>query len=303
MPRHTNMRRAAKRSAASSSRPHGVLPDRRHASMLALRLCPCEPILSLPGVLRVGVGGPEKLGDVVRIEVRPRLDGTGDRDGRGVDAVLSDAGGDQRLRRAQGSLPHREARQCRHWIVGEAAAGDQQGTAASCPQDGRGYLCRYDGTEDIDVVGSSEPLDGSVEDLAWIWQGSVVHDDTGRPGGAEDTFERLAVAVQILDIRADRLYLKSAAAQFRGELVERFAAGDECAAEALAAEAPNHTGADSWSGPDQQEMMGVNRLGHIPPPGRAFARLSAWAAVLGVESPDERFTRVRSISTVVRLHR
>src|SRR5580704_7437564 len=101
MPRHTNMRRAAKRSAASSSRPHGVLPDRRHASMLALRLCPCEPILSLPGVLRVGVGSPEKLGDLVRIEVRPRLDGTGDRDGRGVDAVIPDAGGNQRLRRAE----------------------------------------------------------------------------------------------------------------------------------------------------------------------------------------------------------
>jgi len=89
----------------------------------------------------------------------------------------------------------------------------------------------------------------------------------GGPWGAEDPFERLAVAVQILDIRADRLYLETAAAQFWGELVERFAAGDECAAEALAAEAPNHAGADSGSGPDQQEMMGVNRLGHMPPPG------------------------------------
>jgi hypothetical protein len=65
-----------------------------------------------------------------------------------------------------------------------------------------------------------------------------------------------AVAVQILDIRSDRRYLKAASAQFRGELVKRFASGDECAAEALATEAPNHTGADSWSGPDQQEMMG-----------------------------------------------
>ncbi|HEX4107913.1 MAG TPA: Clp protease N-terminal domain-containing protein [Solirubrobacteraceae bacterium] len=27
----------------------------------------------------------------------------------------------------------------------------------------------------------SEPLDSGVEDLAWIWQGVVVHDDTGRP--------------------------------------------------------------------------------------------------------------------------
>jgi hypothetical protein len=61
-------------------------------------LCACEPILGLPGVLWVGVGGPEKLRDVVRIEVRPRLDGAGDRDGRGVDAVLPYAGGDQRLR-------------------------------------------------------------------------------------------------------------------------------------------------------------------------------------------------------------
>jgi hypothetical protein len=89
----------------------------------------------------------------------------------------------------------------------------------------------------------------------------------GAPRGAEDTFERLAVTVQILDIRPDRLYLKPAAAQSRGELVERFAAGDEGAAEALSTEAPNHTSADSRSGPDQQEMMGVNRLGHTPPSG------------------------------------
>jgi hypothetical protein len=213
------------------------------------------------------VGGPEKLRDVVRIEVRPRLDGTGDRDGRGVDAVLPDAGGNQRLRRAQGGLPHREARQCGHWIVREAAAGDQEGAAAGCPQHGRGYLRRDDGAENIDVVGGSEPLDGGVEDLAWIWQGSVVHDDARGPWGTEDPFEHLTVPVQICDIRNDRVYLEAPAAQFRGELVElRFAAGDECAAEALAAEAPNHAGADSWSGPDQQEMLGVDTLGHTPPP-------------------------------------
>ena len=57
-----------------------------------------ESILGPPGVPGVGVGGPEELRDVVRIEVRRRLDGTGDRDGRGVDAVLPDAGGDQRPR-------------------------------------------------------------------------------------------------------------------------------------------------------------------------------------------------------------
>src|SRR5690349_4654473 len=136
-------------------------------------LCACEPILRLPGVLRVGVGRPEKLRDVVRIEVCPRLDGTGDRDGRGVDTVLPDAGGNQRLRRAQGGLPHREARQCGHWIVGEAAARDQQGAAAGCPQGRHGYLCRDDGAEDIDVVGGPEPLDRGIEDLARIRQGSV----------------------------------------------------------------------------------------------------------------------------------
>src|SRR6476646_11096751 len=138
------------------------LTVRRHGSAAGAPLSACEPILSLPGVLRVGVGGPEKLRDVVRIEVRPRLNGTGDRDGRGVDAVLPDAGGNQRLRRAQGGLPHREARQCGHWIVGEADAGDQKGAAAGCPQDGRGYLCRDDGAEDIDVVGGSEPPDGGL---------------------------------------------------------------------------------------------------------------------------------------------
>ncbi|HVC06086.1 MAG TPA: hypothetical protein VND98_00650 [Solirubrobacterales bacterium] len=64
-------------------------------------------------------------------------------------------------------------------------------------------------------MGGSEPLDGCVEDLAWIWQGSVVHDDTGGTRGDEDPFERLAVAVQILHIRADRLYPKATVAQFR----------------------------------------------------------------------------------------
>jgi hypothetical protein len=73
----------------------------------------------------------------------------------------------------------------------------------------------------------------------------------GHPGD-EDPFERLAVAVQILHIRADRLYPKATVAQFRGELVDRFTAGDERAAEALPAEAPNHAGVDSRSGPDQQ---------------------------------------------------
>ena len=166
-----------------------------------------------------------------------------------MDAVLPDAGGDQGLRRAQRGLPHREARQRGHRVVGEAAAGDQEGAAARCPQDGHGDLRRDDGAEDIDVVGGSQPLDGGVEDLAWIRQGGVVDDDTGGARGAEDPLERPAVAVQILDIRADRLDLKPATAQFGGELVERFAAGDERAAEALAAEAPNHAGADSGPAP------------------------------------------------------
>ena len=77
----------------------------------------------------------------------------------------------------------------------------------------------------------------------------------------KDPLERRTVAVQISDVCDHRLDLKPVATQLSGELLERFAAGDECAAEALASEAPNHAGADSWSGPDQQEMMGVNRLG------------------------------------------
>jgi hypothetical protein len=88
----------------------------------------------------------------------------------------------------------------------------------------------------------------------------------GGPRGDEDPFERRAVAVQIRDVRGDRLDLEAAAAQVTGELVERSAAGDERAAKALSAEAPDHAGADAWSGPDQQEMTGVNRLGHRAPP-------------------------------------
>ena len=49
---------------------------------------------------------------------------------------------------------------------------------------------------------------------------------------------RPAIAVQILDIRTDRLDLETAAAQISGELVDRLAARDERVAEALAAEAP-----------------------------------------------------------------
>ena len=121
-------------------------------------------------------------------------------------------------------FPHREAGQCGHWIVGEAAAGDQQGAAASCPQAGRGYLCRDDGAEDIDVICGPEPSDRRIEDLARIRQGSVVHGDARGAWGAEDPLERRTVAIQIPDIRDHRLDLKPVAAQLSGELLGRFAA-------------------------------------------------------------------------------
>ena len=89
--------------------------ERRSAARNAGSLCAREAILGLPGVSGVAVGGPEELRDLVRVEVGPGLDDTGDRDGRG--------------------------------------------------------------------------MNGRVEDLAWIRQGSVVHDDTGGPGRAEDPFE------------------------------------------------------------------------------------------------------------------
>jgi hypothetical protein len=68
-------------------------------------------------------------------------------------------------------------------MVGEAAAGRQQSVASGCSQDGRRYLCRDDGADDIDVVGGPETLDAGVENLARVGQGGVVHDDPGgRPG-------------------------------------------------------------------------------------------------------------------------
>src|SRR5205807_2880401 len=85
--------------------------------------------------------------------------------------------------------------------------------------------------------------------------------DAGGAWGAEDPLERRTVAVQIFDVCAHRLDLKPVAAQLRGEVLESCAAGDECAAEAFAAEAPNDAGADAGSGPDQQEVTRVNRLG------------------------------------------
>src|SRR5271155_924463 len=93
-----------------------------------------------------------------------------------------------------------------------------------------------------------KPLNGGVEDLAGVGQGGVVDEDTGGSRSAEDPFESLAVAVEILDIGGDRLDLQPLAAQFRGELLECLLARDECAAESLAAEAPDHAGADPGSG-------------------------------------------------------
>ena len=52
------------------------------------------------------------------------------------------------------------------------------------------------------------------------------------------------------------------ATQLSGELLDRFPAGNECAAEAFAAEPPHDAGADTGSGPDQQEVTRVNRIGH-----------------------------------------
>ena len=166
-------------------------------------------------------------------------------------------------------LPDGQARHCGHWMVGEAPAGEEQCAGAGGPQDGHGDLCRDDGAEDIDVICGPEPSDRRVEDLARIRQGGVVHGDAGGAWGAEYPLERRTVGVQIFDVCAHRLDLKPFATQLRGESLERFAAADECAAEAFAAEAPNDAGADSGSGADQQEVMRVNRLGHMPPLGRA----------------------------------
>jgi hypothetical protein len=136
-------------------------------------------------------------------------------------------------------------------MVGEAAAGEEQRAGAGGPQDGCGDLCRVDSAEDIDVIRGPEPSDRRVEDLARIRQGSVVHDDAGGAWGAEDPLERRTVAVQVFDVCAHGLDLKPVATQLSGELLKRFAAGDECTAEAFAAEAPNDAGADAGSGPDQ----------------------------------------------------
>ena len=51
-------------------------------------------------------------------------------------------------------------------MVGEAAAGEQQGAGAGRPQDGCRDLCRDNGAEDIDVMSGPELLDRRVEDLA-----------------------------------------------------------------------------------------------------------------------------------------
>ena len=80
--------------------------------------------------------------------------------------------------------------------------------------------------------------------------------------GAKDLLERRSIAVQIFDVCAHRLDLRPVATQLSGELLDRFPAGNECAAEAFAAEPPHDAGADTGSGPDQQEVTRVNRIGH-----------------------------------------
>ena len=197
-----------------------------------------------------------------------------------MDAVLPDTGGDQGRRRAQGGLPHREARQCGHRMVGEAAAGEQQRAGAGGPQDGCGDLCRDHGAEDIDVICGSEPFDGRVEDLTRIRQGSVVHGDARGAWGAEDPLERRTVAVQIFDVRAHRLDLKPVATQLRGELLQGFAAGDECAAKPLGRSAerrrqPRRVRPRSAGGDEGQQVR------HMPPPGRARPAVGSGQASWG----------------------
>ena len=184
---------------------------------------------------------PEKLRDVVRIEVRARLDGAGDRDGRGVDAVLPDAGGNQRLRRAQGGLSHREARQRGHWIVGEAAAGDQQGAAAELPA-GRARLPvqrrRHRGhRRRRRFAAAGRWCRGSRLDRA---RRRCTPRHLGPARALQDPFERLAKAGQILDIEQrsrlsrGRRLRSSAASSF-----ERSTAGDErCCGSPTRHEAP-----------------------------------------------------------------
>jgi len=96
-----------------------------------------------------------------------------------------------------------------------------------------------DGPYDIDVICDAKPLDGGVQDLAWIRQGCVVHDDTRSARAGEDPLERRSVAVKVLDVSAHGLDLKAETPQLGGKLLERCAAGDERAPEALAAEAPH----------------------------------------------------------------
>jgi hypothetical protein len=134
-------------------------------------------------------------------------------------------------------------------MVGEAAAREEQRAGAGGPQHGRGDLRRDDGAQDIDVICGPEPSDRRVEDLARIWQSSVIHGDAGSAWGAEDPLERRAVAIQICDVCTHRVNLKAVATQLLGELLELFAAGDQCAAEAFAAEAPNDAGADAGPAP------------------------------------------------------
>ena len=181
-------------------------------------------------------------------------------------------------------------------MIGKAPAGEEQRARARPPQNGRGDLRRDDGAEDIDVVGYSEPLDRRLEDLARIRQASVVNNDAGGARGAEDLLERRTVAIQISDVRAHRLDLEPAAAQFAGELLNRLAAGDERAAEALAAEAPNDSGADTRSRPDQQEVTRINRLGHA-----ATEKLSTHHGDIGLEARLEKLARNRNVAERVRV--
>ena len=61
-------------------------------------------------------------------------------------------------------------------------------------------------------------------------------------------------ALRIAEERSQQLHADDAAAHAAREMA------------LSAAEAPDHAGADPRSGADQQQMIGINRLGHMPPP-------------------------------------
>src|SRR3954469_4414906 len=96
---------------------------------------------------------PVALGDALRVKGRSGRNPPGDRKGRDADTVWPQICPEYRRRRPEGRFAEGDGRQGRDWMIGETAAGDDDGAEAGGSHGRRGDLCDDDGANDVDRIG------------------------------------------------------------------------------------------------------------------------------------------------------